>query len=110
MSLRRRSHPRGERRAWAMNHRTVRHTPIMMRARRTSRAFTTLILAITTCIGMPGTTRAEPQCDGWQAAEILPRQGHAMAFDSNRGVTVLFGGSTLISTGGTGLSNETWEL
>ena len=32
-----------------------------------------------------------------------PRDGHAMAFDSVRGVTVLFGGQTFVT------SNDTWE-
>ena len=52
---------------------------------------------------------AQPPALGWtQAATISPssRFGHAMAYDSRRGVTVLFGGA--VNAGSTA-SNETWE-
>lgn len=42
----------------------------------------------------------------WRTGFPAPRHGHAMAFDSARGVTVLFGG-TLNSSGAR--SSETWE-
>src|ERR1043166_5354215 len=65
-------------------------------------------LCVATCIfGCPAKTRA--QCNGtWiqrmPAIAPSPRFGHEMAFDSARGVSVLFGGYDNIST-----YNETWE-
>lgn len=38
-----------------------------------------------------------------------PRYGHAMAYDSDRGVTVLFGGALTPLFGGLPTDNETWE-
>lgn len=45
-------------------------------------------------------------CEGWSAVSNLPggRLGHAMAYDSVRGVTVLFGGSDVTS-----YLSDTWE-
>ena len=47
---------------------------------------------------------ARAQSVAWAPLQILARSGHAMAYDSARGVTVLFGGST-----NNGYSGETWE-
>lgn len=38
-----------------------------------------------------------------------PRYAHAMAYDSHRGVTVLFGGALIPLFGGVPTDNETWE-
>src|SRR5438876_645762 len=51
-------------------------------------------------------TRAFPDspCTNWiQTPYIAERQGQAMAYDTNRGVITLFGGSGYITT------DETWE-
>ncbi len=66
-------------------------------------------ITLLTVIMASGTT-VEAQSIRWTLAAPLgdvkpsPRSGHAMAYDSSRGVTVLFGGAI---TGG--LSGETWE-
>lgn len=49
--------------------------------------------------------RAEAQCNPiWNLATPAARYAHSMAFDSNRGVAVIFGG-----TDGNARYNETWE-
>src|ERR1041384_7179735 len=58
-----------------------------------------LITAVLLCAA----DAARAQGGEWSARGLAPRGGHAMAFDSARGVTVLFGGFT------GGESGETWE-
>ncbi len=64
--------------------------------------FATLLLAIA------GSATAPAQSTGWTERAVggpLPRQNHAMAHDAARGVTVMFGGSTLRN----GICDEMWE-
>ncbi len=49
-------------------------------------------------------TSARAQTVAWKLLQLSPRCGHAMAYDSARGVTVLFGGSPAFD-----YSGETWE-
>src|SRR5262245_22395743 len=67
------------------------------------------VLAILTCVFcFVGSTSASGQsCDGWILRATTgpsPRYGTAMAYDSARGVSVLFGGYT-----GTQTLDDTWE-
>lgn len=64
------------------------------------------LLALLLITQLLGTGSANAQELVWRTAYPAPRYGHAMAFDSARGVTVLFGG-TLNSSGAR--SGETWE-
>ena len=56
----------------------------------------------------PVTSFADPVCEDWTLYTPAGPEGtigHAMAYDSARGVTVLFGGYNIV----TGWLNDTWE-
>jgi hypothetical protein len=48
--------------------------------------------------------------DGWLAIGPVPRRNHAMAYDTARGVMVMFGGRQLLSDPFDGLLGDTWEF
>lgn len=63
-------------------------------------------LPILLALCAPASSASAQDCEGWHDRSTTPggRLGHAMAFDSTRGVTVLFGGSDVKSHFG-----DTWE-
>lgn len=69
--------------------------------------FASLVLCVILCVAMAGPKAAAQPCGGWQEQVFQnpsPRYSHATAFDSRRGVTVLFGGR-----GSTSELADTWE-
>jgi len=82
---------------------------------RPARLLASLGVALFVLAGLDPHTFAQPPCLRWfevtRAGGPGPRAGHAMAYDSDRAVTVLFGGSAGLSATGheSPLDNETWE-
>ncbi|KAB2945304.1 MAG: hypothetical protein KJ057_16565 [Phycisphaerae bacterium] len=63
------------------------------------------VLAVLTFAALGTVVRANDECLVWSARAVFTREDHAMAYDSARGVTVLFGG---YFNPGARL-NDTWE-
>jgi len=87
---------------------SAEHTPMLAKPK----LITTLVLAAPTLlgvavVGLGGVQRASAQVCSWEQKfpdlGRSPDNGHAMAYDSARGVTVLFGGYDGANDG------ETWE-
>src|SRR5262245_809753 len=59
-----------------------------------------LVLVVTSLLTTPASALAQ-SCQGWLETDLPSRSSHAMAYDSARGVTVVFGGIYA--------DDETWE-